>query len=304
MALTIAQTEAELAEWVAVRNRNLPEFPTPPEDVARLRVLNPARRELLYREGGRAVAAALAARRLSGPPGSFFTNVWVDEVARRRGIGSEVAERVLVEARSLEATTLETMVREHGPGRAFAERYGFRQHARNVELELVLAEIEAPEIAAPEGIEITTLQRCPDLLRSVYETALEAWPDVPGTGEDLDLGTFEEWSQRNLGWASFNRESFFLAVAEGEVVGYAQLSINPLRPTHGDNEFTGVRRAWRGRGIAGALKRAQISWAKEAGLLTLETGNEERNEPIRRLNASLGYRPGAAWLFMRAQLRP
>lgn len=303
MGLTIAGTEEELAEWVAVRNRDVPEFPIPMEDVVRLRTVNPDRRELLYREGGVPVAAALAARRLSGPPGSFFTHIWVDEEVRRRGIGSRIAEQVLIEARSFEATTLETMVREDSSaGRAFAERYGFEQYARNVGLELSLADLDPPQLSAPEGIEITTLQQRPDLLRGVYETALEAWPDVPGMGEDQELGTFEEWSQRNLGWASFNPESFFLAVADGEVVGYAQLSINPLRPTCGDNEFTAVRRAWRGRGIAGALKRAQVAWAKEAGLEVLETGNEERNEPIRKLNARLGYVPGPVWLFMRTQL--
>ena len=56
------------------------------------------------------------------------------------------------------------------------------------------------------------------------------------------------------------------------------------------HDMTGVRRAWRGRGIAGALKRAEIRWAKENGFTRLETMNEERNEPIRRLNERHGYR--------------
>ena len=55
----------------------------------------------------------------------------------------------------------------------------------------------------------------------------------------------------------------------------------------------GVKRAWRGRGIAGALKRAQIAWAKEPGYERIATANELRNEPIRRLNARLGYREGS-----------
>ena len=53
--------------------------------------------------------------------------------------------------------------------------------------------------------------------------------------------------------------------------------------------MTGVRRAFRGRGIAGALKRAEIAWAKQAGYETLQTNNEVRNEPIRRLNERHGY---------------
>ena len=53
--------------------------------------------------------------------------------------------------------------------------------------------------------------------------------------------------------------------------------------------MTGVRRAFRGRGIAGALKRAEIAWAKQAGYERLQTNNEVRNEPIRRLNERHGY---------------
>jgi RimJ/RimL family protein N-acetyltransferase len=56
------------------------------------------------------------------------------------------------------------------------------------------------------------------------------------------------------------------------------------------HDLTAVRRTWRGRGIAAALKRTQIAWAKNAGYERLETQNEVRNEPIRRLNERHGYR--------------
>ena len=62
--------------------------------------------------------------------------------------------------------------------------------------------------------------------------------------------------------------------------------------------MTGVKRAWRGRGIARALKQAQIAWAKNAGYERLDTRNEERNAPIRKLNAEFGYeRSGIRKLF-------
>ena len=37
------------------------------------------------------------------------------------------------------------------------------------------------------------------------------------------------------------------------------------------------------------MKRAQIAWAKQAGYEKLQTANEVRNEPIRRLNERFGY---------------
>jgi RimJ/RimL family protein N-acetyltransferase len=59
------------------------------------------------------------------------------------------------------------------------------------------------------------------------------------------------------------------------------------RAHHG---LTAVKRAWRRRGAI-ALKRAEISAAKEAGFRLLVTGSEERNLPMRRLNEKLGFRP-------------
>jgi GNAT superfamily N-acetyltransferase len=73
-------------------------------------------------------------------------------------------------------------------------------------------------------------------------------------------------------------------------VGYAKFSLTEARPKVADHDMTAVRRAWRGRGIARALKCAQIAWAKRSGFERLETSNEARNHPIRRLNDQLGYR--------------
>ena len=68
--------------------------------------------------------------------------------------------------------------------------------------------------------------------------------------------------------------------------------------------MTGVRRSWRGRGVARALKQAQIAWAKRAGYEVLETANEERNEPIRRLNADLGYQLAPGRIVLEGPLKP
>ena len=84
-------------------------------------------------------------------------------------------------------------------------------------------------------------------------------------------------------------EATFVALAGDDVVAYAKLSLSLARPTVAMHDMTGVLRAWRGRGIARALKAAEIAWAMENGYERLETQNEERNEPIRRLNERYGY---------------
>ena len=84
-------------------------------------------------------------------------------------------------------------------------------------------------------------------------------------------------------------DATFVALLGGEVVGYAKLNRSSSRERVALHDMTGVKRAFRGRGIAGALKRAEIAWAKAHGYEQLETSNEVRNEPIRRLNERHGY---------------
>ena len=62
----------------------------------------------------------------------------------------------------------------------------------------------------------------------------------------------------------------------------------PVILCHG---LTATRRDWRRRGVATALKQAEIAAAKRAGFHRLVTESEERNEPMRRLNLKLGFVP-------------
>ena len=97
-------------------------------------------------------------------------------------------------------------------------------------------------------------------------------------------------------------DATFVAVAREEVVGFAKLSLTEAQPEIAYHDLTAVKRAWRGRGVARALKATQIGWAKRAGYKRLSTNNEERNAPIRRLNERFGYRPGPALILFRGPL--
>ena len=97
-------------------------------------------------------------------------------------------------------------------------------------------------------------------------------------------------------------EATFVAIAGDEVVGYAKFSLTAARPKTASHDLTAVKRTWRGRGVARALKATQIGWAKANGYEELRTQNDERNEPIRRLNAEFGYTPAIGRIFLRGPL--
>ena len=66
--------------------------------------------------------------------------------------------------------------------------------------------------------------------------------------------------------------------------------------------MTAVKRAWRGRGIATALKATTIAAAIEHGITALETGNDIDNAAMRAVNARLGYRALPDQVTMRGPL--
>ena len=102
---------------------------------------------------------------------------------------------------------------------------------------------------------------------------------------------------------SSRRGAFAVALdADDRVIGYASLMRMPGSDDVAWHDMTAVRRAWRGQGLAVALKATTIARAIEHGLTTLETGNDVDNAPMRAVNARLGYRPIPDFLTMRGPL--
>jgi GNAT superfamily N-acetyltransferase len=209
---------------------------------------------------------------------------------RRSGIGTALYVRLSSFAREHSCTELETWVLDADrAGLDFARKRDFVEVTREQLVALELGEIDEPRLEPPAGVEIVTLADHPGLEPGMYEVALEAEPDIPGYDEPTP--PFAEWVQNHLQGAGDRREATFVAIAGADVVGFAKLHLSEARPGVGFLDLTGVKRAWRGRGIARALKTAEIAWAKREGYERLVAANELRNAPIRHLNDVLGYRP-------------
>lgn len=218
--------------------------------------------------------------------------------ARGCGVGTALYERISEWARERGIETLEATVADDDlESLAFAVRRGFVEHKREGGLVLDLTQAVAPAVEPPPGVEVVLWDERPGLARGIYQVQLEAWPDIPGS-EDRLAEPFDSWLARDSGAAQHT----FVAVADDEVVGFAKLAPTRARPKVADNHLTAVSRAWRRRGVARALKAAQLAWAKEHGFEQLQTRNEQRNEPMRRLNEELGYEPAVGRIYLRGPL--
>jgi GNAT superfamily N-acetyltransferase len=224
--------------------------------------------------------------------GAAFVRAWVLPGFRRRGVGSALHLALCDHATRIGATFLRTRVTE-GEGEqsaalGFLMRRGFVEVGRDCESRLPLGGAPVVPVPVPDGVEIASFASRLDLAREVHALAIEGMADIP-TSEDVVVGTFDEWSRENVEEALL--DGSFLAVAGGTVVGSAGLAQWPSEPAVAEHLLTAVSRSWRRRGVARALKTAQITWAGSAGYRELVTYNDARNEPMRRLNAQLGYQP-------------
>ena len=94
----------------------------------------------------------------------------------------------------------------------------------------------------------------------------------------------------------------FVAYEGDELVGYAGLMEHGNGTATAEHGLTVVRRDRRRRGIARALKLAQLRWAATAGVVELVTWTQKGNEGMQALNASLGYENRSRVLTMQGPL--
>jgi mycothiol synthase len=295
--IEVVRDDTTLRQWVDVVDATdvwgVPSF----EDARYLRGAQPGRVDWVLTQGGLPVGAAFLQ-----PPGEesgdtcAAAGVWVRREYRRQGLGSALHRTVSAHARGLGMTELEV---EAYASQADALRYlsrrGYTEAFRHTELVLELAGLPVPEVRPPEGVRIIPRTGRDDLLPGMYRVALEAIPDMPVQPPE-EAGTFEAWRASDIDRPIHTPDLTFVALHGDEVVGYAVLQRGQRGVAF--HSLTGVRRAWRGRGIASALKRAQVAGAIQAGFQRLVTENVVENAPIRHLNEVMGYRslPGAVVL--------
>jgi mycothiol synthase len=232
-------------------------------------------------------------------PDAWHTELLVHPDAQGRGTGSRLYAFLLDRLAERQAGWVRTTVREDQPAaRSFAAHRGFQETGhgdRPSRLDVRTASTEpgqrAAERLAREGIRLATLAELGDddeeLLQQIYALDSETHADVPGW-EDLAPTPFAEW-RRLRAEEGEQPDRVWLALAGETVVGLAT-----LLQQHTDSAYAGytaVARTHRGRGIARALKHAQVEWARRHGISSLFTENDVQNAPMLRVNTELGYRP-------------
>lgn len=302
--------KAAVADYVRIRGAVTPDSPDSSERAAWEDASYPGdvHRFLAYRDGVPVGTASTGRVHMHGPGyRRYWLGIWVLPEARRAGIGSRLLAMLSDAARAAGKAGFQTMLSEvHREGHRFLAARGFMEIDRMRQVRLDLRGREASPAVPPPEIAVVTLAQRPDLVPAVHDVAVETFPDMPTGGEPMDAGTLDEFVAREVARPGVPADGFQVALdeASGSAVGFASLVLSPGDATMAFHAMTAVRPAYRGRGIATALKRATIAWAVEHGLEALEASNDEVNAPMRAVNAALGYEPLPDLVGLQGPLAP
>lgn len=194
-------------------------------------------------------------------------------------------------------------------GAPFAERRGFAVLSHQIESKLAVASFEDDPFvryltrAKLNGVRFFTFGQLGDTAenrRKLYALHRELAADVPDRNSE-DFPEFGQYQSGRIEAEGFDPDGCLIALARDEWIGLALLEVWDGAPV-ALNTITGVSQAWRGRGIAQALKLVTVRGARQFGVETLVTMNDVRNEAMLAINKKMGYRPERELIKLQKEL--
>ena len=241
-------------------------------------------------------------------PRKFWIEILVDPLSEGRGIGAAIYERLGGELKKLNAVTAWAGGREGLPRLTrFYQRRGFMEKQIAWESRLDVSRVdfehfrEYSEKVQRQGITLTTLAEArregQDSLKKLHELVQIISADMPSIASFTPT-SYEQWEAFELKNPNLLPEGYMIAKHGSNYVGLSTVWRIDKEPRGLVQGNTGVRREYRGRGIAIALKLGVIDFARRNGYEKVKTWNASDNVPMLAVNTKLGFKREVGWITM------
>jgi len=211
----------------------------------------------------------------------------VDPARRREGIGAALLEAADAHLTGLGIRTARASSLDEPAARALATRGGFEERSASSVSAVDPRTIEPLPLG--DGVELVPFAAIDDP-RPIFELDLETSADIPN--EEYDSVSFEEWRGEYWDTPMVDQDASLAVYVDGELAGLTMIRVD-APSGRAENNLCGVRRQFRGRGLATLLKSHSLRLAAELGATVALTQNDETNAPMLTVNTRLGYRPFA-----------
>jgi len=236
-------------------------------------------------------------------PRRYFVHLGVDPRLRRRGIGAAIWDHLRAELDERSARFANIWADDATPCQDFILARGFTEVVRTYHQVLSMAKAALPTPASRErigaqGVRIASLPTLalndPNAYANAHRLNTESRVGQPTLGT-VTPTPLAMWKRYNLHDTLALPDAFFIASVDGEFVGQCTARRRPNSEDALEIGITGVLPAFRGRGIARALKLELHAYAKAHGFREIHTNTAKQNAAMVGLNTSLGYAIVESW---------
>lgn len=239
-------------------------------------------------------------------PQRFLGRIIVDKDQQNKGVGQYLYENLIEFLSDLSASEAWTFGKEDMPiSLSFLAKRGFRERFRTWESWLNPASVDVSrfshysEKASTAGVEISTLARelrdDRECYAKLYTLNQDLMADVP-MPEPFTPLPYEQWLAFDMKDPGLIPEAYAIAKHGTQYVGLSTVRHLDKEPRGLYQALTGVKREYRGKGVAFAMKLKVIEYARKNGYEKIKTENATTNAPMFGINMKLGFKRETGWI--------
>ena len=240
-----------------------------------------------------------------------YMDLYVDARYRGQGIGRAYLKALVSQARALGKSLIRAENAETGSGVPFCHKLGGRVVAERHLNRLYVADVDWDLMAQwrrdgarkARGVTLERFRDVPDgdmeQFCRLYTEVTNQAPAGDLPGEILVTPEQRRQDEKEIRARGYEWHTLVSREPDGTISGLTEMFYAPAEPWHLEQELTGVRAAYRGRGLGKWLKAEMLGFAAERypQAKFVNTGNADHNAPMVSINERMGFRSILAQTF-------